>query len=238
MTKLLVSVRDVEEARTALEAGVDLIDLKEPNHGALGAVDLETVRAVVALRDAEAHRYGVVPLSMALGELVEREDRRLNLPQGLAFAKVGLKQATVVADWPAHLFALQTLLPPETGLVAVVYADGPEVSAPSPDAVLREASALKARAVLVDTALKDGRTLFDHWDADGVRRFVDEVRALGMTSVVGGGLTLATIPRVVDCGADYVAVRGAACVGGRTSMIDAGRIQAIRALLPRSRVCT
>ncbi len=37
MTKLLVSVRSVDEAEMVLEAGVDLIDVKEPRSGSLGA---------------------------------------------------------------------------------------------------------------------------------------------------------------------------------------------------------
>ena len=37
MTGLLVSVRSASEARVALAAGVDVIDVKEPNRGSLGA---------------------------------------------------------------------------------------------------------------------------------------------------------------------------------------------------------
>lgn len=46
-TRLLVSMRDVGEALAAAAAGADFIDLQEPNTGALGAVPLGTVRAVV-----------------------------------------------------------------------------------------------------------------------------------------------------------------------------------------------
>ena len=35
--KLLVSVRSADEARAALAGGADLIDVKEPAHGPLGA---------------------------------------------------------------------------------------------------------------------------------------------------------------------------------------------------------
>ena len=37
MTQLLVSVKNVEETFIALDAGVDIIDLKDPANGALGA---------------------------------------------------------------------------------------------------------------------------------------------------------------------------------------------------------
>ena len=46
--RLLVSVRGPDEALTALRAGADLIDAKDPERGALGALPPETVRAIVA----------------------------------------------------------------------------------------------------------------------------------------------------------------------------------------------
>ncbi len=39
MTRLLVSVRSAAEAEIALSAGADLIDVKEPSRGSLGAAD-------------------------------------------------------------------------------------------------------------------------------------------------------------------------------------------------------
>jgi uncharacterized protein (UPF0264 family) len=47
MTQLLISVKNLEEAKLAFAAGVDIIDLKEPNEGALGALDLTVTREIV-----------------------------------------------------------------------------------------------------------------------------------------------------------------------------------------------
>src|SRR5712691_8352699 len=47
MTKFLASVRDVSEAEIALAAGADIIDLKEPARGALGAVEPAIIAAAV-----------------------------------------------------------------------------------------------------------------------------------------------------------------------------------------------
>src|SRR5262245_40260453 len=60
---LLVSVRSVEEAEAALAGGAGLIDVKEPNNGALGFAGVEVIAAV--LRMVAAQR----PVSAALGEL-------------------------------------------------------------------------------------------------------------------------------------------------------------------------
>jgi uncharacterized protein (UPF0264 family) len=242
VTKLLVSVRDIEEARIALAAGVDLIDMKDPTKGALGAVAADEANRIAELCGASRK-----PLSMALGELPEGfpgdvsaldpfalfDDPPPEVPEQVSYVKIGLAGCARRPRWRAQLQLLRRTLDPNTGFVAVVYADGDAVAAPAAEAIIAEAIKLEARAVLVDTAVKDGRTLFDHWSPAQVRRFVDEVQSLGMLAVVGGGLTLTVIPQAVLSGADYVAVRGAACTTDRTSKIDAERIRAIQQLLPR-----
>ena len=47
MIRMLASVRDLDEARIVFDAGVDLIDLKQPADGALGALPPEVISEVV-----------------------------------------------------------------------------------------------------------------------------------------------------------------------------------------------
>src|SRR6266446_1591994 len=61
-SQLLVSVRDADEATVALAAGAGLIDVKDPDLGALGKADDAIIRAVI---DRVAGR---APVSAALGE--------------------------------------------------------------------------------------------------------------------------------------------------------------------------
>ena len=63
MTGLLVSVRDAEEARHAADAGADLIDIKEPLAGPLGAAAPETIAEIVHVV------AGRCPISVALANL-------------------------------------------------------------------------------------------------------------------------------------------------------------------------
>ena len=53
--RLLVSVRNAEEAESALQGGADILDAKEPANGALGKVDATTLAASSAPSDAEAY---------------------------------------------------------------------------------------------------------------------------------------------------------------------------------------
>ncbi|MBA4018801.1 MAG: hypothetical protein C0483_16660 [Pirellula sp.] len=233
-TRLLVSVRDIEEARIALDEGVDLIDLKEPNLGSLGRV-AESVAAEVAALVA-----GRAPLSMALGELTDYfpTDKALApvlslavIPNGVGFVKLGLAGCGPRRNWARGWQLLARQFPRAVERVFVAYADHAEAASPLSEQVIQEASRAEARAMLLDTATKDGRGLFDFWDVAALRRFTARVRQHGMLAVVGGGLTLDTIPQVAAAGADYVAVRGAACEGSRTGRVDAARIRAIRRIL-------
>ncbi|HEY4171860.1 MAG TPA: (5-formylfuran-3-yl)methyl phosphate synthase, partial [Rhodopila sp.] len=47
MTRMLASVTGPEEAEIALTAGADIIDLKDPTRGALGAVATNVIQATV-----------------------------------------------------------------------------------------------------------------------------------------------------------------------------------------------
>jgi dihydroneopterin aldolase len=85
---MLGSVTGVEEARIALAGGVDIIDLKDPKAGALGAVDtthiVETVRFVA----------GRTSVSAVCGDLpMEPETIRLKAEEiaatGVDYVKLG-----------------------------------------------------------------------------------------------------------------------------------------------------
>src|SRR4029077_11119555 len=63
MTLFLASVRDEAEAAIALLACADIIDLKEPRRGALGALDRDTTRSIVSFVGGRA------PVSATIGDL-------------------------------------------------------------------------------------------------------------------------------------------------------------------------
>jgi uncharacterized protein (UPF0264 family) len=221
MTRLLVSVRSVAEAREALAAGVDLIDFKEPDRGSLGPVDFAVAAAIVESVGGRA------PMSMACGELrdfgVAAESElgaSTAIPPGIAYAKLGLAGCAAVADWPRRWACWIESLPAATAPVAVIYADWQAVSSPAPDDVLRHATALGCPAVLIDTANKPAGGLLDYFCAEDLRRFVAGTRERRMLSVLAGSLSWRRLPQALDVRPDYVAVRGAVCGGSRHQPLD------------------
>lgn len=226
MTRLLVSVRSTSEARLALAAGVDLVDAKDPEHGSLGPVEPAVLAEIVEVAADRA------PVSAALGELLDFERRPARtLPGALAFAKVGLAGCADMPNWPRDWQRLIACLPLGTAPVAVVYADWRSVSAPSASQVLRHGGDLGCRALLVDTCLKSGGDLLHHVSLGELDELLAQAGEAGMLSVLGGSLACHSLPKVLALKPDYVAVRGAACRGGRSGVLDPKLVQSLVALV-------
>lgn len=223
MTGLLVSVRNAHEARAAVAGGADIIDVKEPLHGALGAAAPHVWREV--RRAVGSDR----PLSAALGELDQWElnDCRQSL-SGFQFAKLGLagcaNRERWVQDWQRALWEL----PDEVTRVAVAYADGQAARAPSLDDVITRGAELGCRVLLVDTYDKTQGGLFDHLACNELVPAIDLARHSGMQVVLAGSLSQQTIPLARTLSPDFIAVRGAACRGNRTDCIDASLVHCLR----------
>jgi uncharacterized protein (UPF0264 family) len=135
---LLVSVRSVAEAQAALAGGADLIDVKEPDRGPLGAADFAVVEAVVA------EVAGRAPVSVANGEWAKTDGIRMFA--GVSFVKwglAGLKQpARSAAD------AIRRC-PPPARPVLVAYADFQRAQSPPPSDLVALAVELQFPALLI-----------------------------------------------------------------------------------------
>lgn len=229
VTKLLVSVRDAAEARTALASGVDLIDVKEPRKGSLGAA---TADVVVEIATIVADR---APLSVACGELLETRDVAdifsSDLHHQIDYAKLGLAGCEALDDWPDRWRRALANWPPFVSPVAVVYADWRTCDAPSPDHVLHQASQSGCRALLVDTHDKSAGNLLTHMTLDELESLARQARNHRLLYVLAGSLDETAINRVTPLNPDYIAVRGAVCRGGREGSVDGDKIRKIKSLL-------
>jgi uncharacterized protein (UPF0264 family) len=220
MTGLLVSVRNGQEARLALEGGADLIDVKEPLRGALGAADpaiwTEVLGAVA----------GAVPTSVALGEVGQAgEPADIGALARFQFAKWGLAQSRRHADWRSRWTERLGRLPPGVIPVAVVYADWQRAASPLPEQIIEAAAGRRCGVVLFDTFDKQHGGLLDHLSYQELGRLTDQTRQAGLRVVFGGGLCRMTIPSVLSLRPDYVAVRGAVCRRDRTGDLDAALVR-------------
>ena len=215
MTGLLVSVTSAEEAAAAVAAGVDLIDVKDPARGPLGVAHHETAAAVLAVVN------GAVPVSAALGEWHPNAvtDAHWHLKLPLSYVKWGLAGYGHPAGFGEDLLETRRRVPAGIEVVAVAYADWEAAKSPPPAEVVRHAKRYRYRAFLFDTFAKTGDTLLDHLPLAELTELVAGLKRTGIKVAVGGSVQFEQLKQVKAAGADWVAVRGAVCVGGKR---DAG----------------
>ena len=230
--RLLVSVVDAAEARLAVAGGVDIVDVKNPAEGSLGAPTPATLVQVRAEVPAE------LPLSAAIGDLPSLPGTAALAALGAArcgaaYVKVGLWGSSTRAEAVAVLRALQDAVDGEAAVIAGAYADAARVpSRPLPPSELVAAAREAGVAgCLLDTAIKDGRGLLSWLDGDALTELVDAAHAAGLEIALAGGLRAEELPAIRTTGADIAGVRSAACRDGRrTGALDPGRIARLRAL--------
>ncbi|MCE9552462.1 MAG: (5-formylfuran-3-yl)methyl phosphate synthase [Planctomycetes bacterium] len=224
-SSLLISVRNLDEARLALAGGADVIDVKQPARGPLGAVDAAELRPVVEEMSRSA------PISAALGELLDPRQRLS--PEslgGLSYAKFGLADCASQPDWADLWLAKTALFPLGVSPVAVVYAD-PAAAAPPPREILAVAASAGAPVVLVDTFDKQRGNLLTHWTLDAVAQFVTQVQDEGLKIALAGSLDLDSIRQLLPLEPDFIAVRGAVCHGGRAGAIELARVRSLASMM-------
>jgi uncharacterized protein (UPF0264 family) len=230
---LLVTVAGPDEVEAALSGGADVVDVKNPAEGALGAPSPDVLRAVRARVTAPAE------LSVALGDAP-------HLPGTLALAAAGaaacavdyLKVGLLGSRRPDQALELLRAVRraaaevnPRARVVGVAYADAETVGGLPPaelPAVAREAG---LHGAMLDTAVKDGRSTLALMGEARVADFLAASRALGLFTALAGALGPDDLETARRLGVDIAGVRGSACRGGRQGAVDAGRVRALRAAL-------
>lgn len=235
--RLLVSVRGAEEALAAVAGGADIIDVKEPAHGPLGMASPTVIAAIAqTLRQQGAGR---LPFSAALGELREFSSlAELNLPlEQLDWIKIGLS-GLAGTDWPSRWRKLREDLcvqSPQTNLIAVVYVDWKTCQAPPPEDVISAALATDVPGILFDTYAKRGKTLLDHFSLHELTDALQRIHAAERFAALAGSIGRPHLKRLAELGPDILAVRSAACAGGREGRVATDLVAALKAEIEFSR---
>ena len=231
--RLLVSVRNAEEAQAAIAGGAEIIDAKEPTLGPLAPVSPGTLQSI---SDAVPP---AIPLSVALGDA-----RPIDLP-GIVAAVAPLQRrpalyfkAAVVSAMPqgaaAAIAAAVRLLatrPDRPTLVVTRYVDSPDDAVGLPNWV-DACAASGARGLLLDTSRKEGN-LFASVDVDGLIALRRQAVRQGIWLALAGGMTLDDVEALGEIRPHVVGVRGAACEGDRTGRLSRERVSRLRYAMGR-----
>ena len=220
----LASVRSEAEAEIALGARADIIDVKDPDRGALGALDPDTTRAILAAVAGHA------PVSATIGDLPMQPSAIRNAvleraALGVDYVKIGLFPG---GDPGGCLDGLRPVAR-SIRLVVVLFADRPLAF----DAVAAAAQ-MGAAGIMLDTASKGAGSLLGHLDLRAITRFVTDARAQGLIVGLAGSLTGAEVPELLQLRPDLLGFRGALCHGSRNAALDPLACAVIRALIPEA----
>ena len=232
--KLLVSVVSEREVAPALEGGADIIDVKNPAEGALGANFPHIIREVRRITPAE------IDVSATVGDAP-------NLPGtislaglgaavcGVQYVKVGLYGTQTPQD---SIFLLREVCravrahDSSTQIIAAAYADAHKVGSLPPLTLPEVAAEAGADGCLLDTAVKGEGTLFSNLNDSRLHEFVARCRKAGLLCGLAGSLGAADIPHACEFEADLIGVRTAACRGGRVGgLVDSLKVRRLKELI-------
>jgi len=213
---LLISPINNEEALESIEGGADIVDVKNPKEGSLGANFPWVIKEIRELTPDNMlvsatlgdipYKPGTVSLA-AMGALVSGAD----------YIKVGL-YGTSNFDEALEVMTnvVKTVKSEKSNAIVVAsgYADAHRVGAVSPWEIPKIAKESGSDLAMLDTAVKDGKTLFDYLDIEMLEKFVKEIHSYGLKSALAGSVKKDQLKDLHDIGCDVVGVRGAACTGG------------------------
>jgi len=117
--KLLASVTNSQEALWVLEAGIDIIDLKNPAEGALGALPLSIISEIVSSVGGRAQ------ISATIGDLPMQPDFIFKAVESVATTGIDIVKIGFFPS-PNHtecIDALKLLTSRGIKIVAVLFAD-------------------------------------------------------------------------------------------------------------------
>lgn len=230
MTAFLASVTTLEEMDVARAGGADVVDLKDPSRGALGAWDTQALQKAVTLwwswpepKPRLSATIGDVPLEPeTVRAAVEKA-----VSKGVPLVKIGMYPD---GDALGTLDALRPLTE-RADLVAVFLADR------EPDLdLLPEIAAAGFAGAMLDTADKAKGSLRRVMTDEEIAVFIRRARALGLMTGLAGSLKLGDVGALAALSPDYLGFRGALCAAARrTGRIDPAAVARVRAALGGAR---
>lgn len=215
--QLLVSPRDIEEARLSLAA--DIVDVKRPAEGSLGANFPWVVRSI--------KEFSTKPVSAAIGDFDFRPGGAAMAAYGAACAGADYVKVGLMFDGAARARELIEAVVravkdefPEKKVVIAGYSDYTRLGSISPFSMSPLAAEAGADVAMVDTGIKDGKSTFEFMDEEALVEFCTMNRDHGMMTALAGSLCFDDMPALKRIDPDIIGVRGMVCGGDRNTGIQ------------------
>ena len=221
--QLLVSPSSIEEARSSLSA--DIIDVKKPSEGSLGANFPWIIREIKTLA-------GNKPVSAAIGDNEYKPGTAALSAYGAAHAGADFIKVGLMFDGTDRarevIGAVTTAVKqefPGKHVVIAAYADFQRIGTISPFAISPLVADAGADAAMIDTGIKDGKSLFEFMDEEALTRFTEQNRDLGLQTALAGSLKFEDLDALKRINPEIIGVRGMVCGGDRSATIRAELVE-------------
>ncbi len=217
--KLLVSPMNVQEAIAAEQGGADIIDVKNPKEGSLGANFPWVI--------SEIKSHVSKPLSATIGDFNFKPGTASLAALGAAVAgaqyiKVGLygiHTPEEAYELLAGVTRAVRAFDAEKIVVASAYSDYSRIGSLSPFDLPAAARRAGVDVVMVDTGIKDGRSTFEFMGNGELKKFVGLAHENRLSCAIAGSIKFEDIAFLREIGPDIIGVRGMVCGGDRTQAI-------------------
>lgn len=214
--RLLVSPSSIEEARSALAA--DIIDVKKPSEGSLGANFPWVIRGIKELADK--------PVSAAIGDFDYKPGCAALAAYGAACAGADYIKVGLMFDGKEKAYDLSKAVVkavkdeyPEKTVVIAAYSDYERLGTISPFVAAEAAAEAGADVAMIDTGRKDGKSTFSFMDADTLAAFTAKNRQNGLATALAGSLKFEDLTPLKTIDPEIIGVRGMVCGGNRNDAI-------------------
>lgn len=233
---LLVSVVNGKEALEAQEGEADIIDIKNPLEGALGAPAPRSIKEVCG------ELKGRKPLSIALGEFPGKPGAAALAALGSAYFNPNfVKISFIPHSYPEEIIdtlqevkkSLKLIAKEKTiPIVAVVFADTISFASWKLDDFVSIAREGGAEGCLIDTWEKKGKSLPDYLSLEEVKKFIEKCRREELFCGLAGSLRFSDVLTLCMLKPDIIGVRSAVCGGDRLrGTVSRQSVQELKALI-------
>jgi uncharacterized protein (UPF0264 family) len=235
MIRLLVSPTDDTDALDAVKGGADIIDVKNPSEGSLGAPLPILIRKV-----RESVPQGI-PISAALGDVPTLPGTIAQAALGAAIAgadyvKLGLMGPRNIDDAIRIVKAVVNTLAyfnSKIITVAALYADYERAGTLQPAELPKIAENGGAGFAMIDTAIKDDKHIFEFIDQSEIAEFLQDCRERRIHTALAGSLSNQSFESAVRLMPDVIGVRKAALQGDDriSARVDSNAVKRLKSII-------
>ena len=226
MTGMLASVNSVAEAKIVVEAGADIVDIKNPLDGALGALEIDAVNDIVNIVNRE------ILTSATIGDIKPDDPELPNYILSMAETGVDYVKAGLFDNQPPEYFVNTVSKAANKGikLVVVIFAENYK-GMESIESLLNSGIA----GIMLDTREKKSKNLCALLNRFELKEFIETAKASGLLTGLAGSLKSEDIMPLLTLNPDYLGFRGALCSeSDRVNSINKAQVNKIRQSIPVS----